>query len=653
MEESDPAHIGRYRLLGRLGSGGMGSVYLGRTPGGRPAAVKVVNAHLQADPDALDRFRREVETLGTVRNAFTAALIDAEVTTPPFWMATEYVPGPTLADAVDASGPFPVDLARAVLAALAEGLADIHVHGVLHRDIKPQNVILSATGPQLIDFGIARSETMANITLAGAAIGTPGFIAPETLTRSETGPASDVFALGVTMAYCLTGRAPYGQGSVATVSYRTVHEEMDLAGVPEEMARLIRACADKDPARRPEPQRIVELCDSELDVVRHPAYQRITASTPSADDTAAVAGAGPLPLPLPTVADQGAAAVSVPGDVPGGGPVAHAAPTVAAGTRFLPPPTYADPAGASSAPPAPVPTPVPTPSPASATGTRPAWYRRTPFLAAGAVAVVAVVAATALALQSSGSTADSKEPTGSGSHSGSGGGAGGKKLPQSLTVRGGKVLEAGQSLRTAHVRLVMQKNGDLVSYDEQNQPTWASRTSGENYKAVFQEDGNLVVYNPGQEEVWASDTGASTGAVLELRADGDVAITKNGHDLFSTDTVAGLPETMTVRARKTLETGDFLQAAHVKLVMQEDGNLVAYSDDRRRWASDTSGEHYKAVFQEDGNLVVYTADDKPVWASNTGYPEGGALLEFRADGTVAITKDGGELWSSGNGGGGE
>ncbi|WLQ37645.1 protein kinase [Streptomyces castrisilvae] len=625
LEEADPTHIGRYRLLGRLGSGGMGSVYLGRTPGGRPAAVKVVNAHLRTNPEALDRFRREVETLGTVRNAFTAALIDAEVTTPPFWMATEYVPGPTLADAVDASGPFPVDLARAVLAALAEGLADIHVHGVLHRDIKPQNVILSATGPQLIDFGIARSEAMANITLPGAAIGTPGFIAPETLTQGETGPAADVFALGVTMAYCLTGRAPYGRGSAATVSYRTVHEEMDLAGVPAEMARLIRSCAEKDPARRPEPQRIVELCDSEIDIVRHLAYQRITASTRSRsrEDTAAVADAGLLPPDADAAAPAPLA------------PVVHSAPTVAAGTQFLPPQAYSDPAGASAA--------------VSAPGGRPAWYRRTAFLAVVAVAVVAVVAATILTLRSSGSAADLKEPEASGNHSDSGGGPGGKELPQSMTVRGREVLKAGQTLQTAHVRLVMQKNGNLVSYDKADKPTWASGTSGKNYEAVFQEDGNLVVYTAAHKAVWASNTGASKGAVLELRTDGDVAITKGGRDLFSTDTVAGLPETKTVQAPKTLETGEFLQTAHVKLVMQEDGNLVAYGDDRSRWASRTSGENYKAVFQEDGNLVVYTADDKQVWATDTMRPEGGALLEFRVDGTVAIAKDGRDLWSSGDG----
>ncbi|WP_320784310.1 serine/threonine-protein kinase, partial [Streptomyces sp. CRN 30] len=329
LQNSDPTNMGRYRLVGRLGSGGMGSVYLGRTPGGRPAAVKVINAHLQDDPAALQRFRREVETLGTVRNAFTAALIDAEVDTPPFWMATEYVPGPTLADAVEASGPFPVDLGRAVLAALAEGLADVHVHGVLHRDIKPQNVILSATGPQLIDFGIARSDEMANITQVGTAIGTPGYMAPETLTRSEAGPPSDVFALGVTMAYCLTGRPPYGHGSLATVSYRTVHEEMDLAGVDAGMAELIALCGHKDPARRPGPQRIVELCDSETDIVSHPAYQRIIAMASTPDTAAAppTVVAAPPTVPAPPVPASSGPAAPVSPDAPTGIGVATPAPS--------------------------------------------------------------------------------------------------------------------------------------------------------------------------------------------------------------------------------------------------------------------------------------------------------------------------------------
>ncbi|WP_221348409.1 protein kinase domain-containing protein [Streptomyces beigongshangae] len=623
--------MGRYRLLGRLGSGGMGSVYLGRTPGGRPAAVKVINAHLQYDPAALGRFRREVETLGTIRNAFTAALIDAEVTNPPFWMATEYVPGPTLAGAVEASGPFPADLARAVLAALAEGLADVHVHNVLHRDIKPQNVILSATGPQLIDFGIARGEEMSHLTQVGTAIGTPGFIAPETLTRSEAGPASDVFALGVTMAYCLTGRPPYGQGSPATLSYRTVHEEMDLGGVPAEMARLIAACAHRDPARRPEPHRIVELCDSETDIVRHPAYQRIIAMASSADTAAtpAPAASTPPPTPTPTVAD------SAP-------PVDPAAAT-AVQTRFMP-----------SAPP-PRPPSRNDPAAASAHGTGPARFRRKPFVVVGAVVAVAVAAATVVALEGSGSDAEAKDPRASVSRDASRGSTaddgnrrkGGKPaaaLPQSLEVKPRRVLETGEFVQAAHVKLVMQEDGNLVSYDENDRPRWATRTSGANYRAIFQEDGNLVVHNAEDKPVWASNTGSAEGGVLELRADGDVVITRNGQDVFRTSTDPEAPQSLKVEPRRVLEAGEFVQAAHVKLVMREDGNLVSYDENNRiRWESRTSGANYRAIFQEDGNLVVHNAEDKPVWASNTGSAEGG-VLELRADGDVAITRNGQDVF---------
>ncbi|WP_246570332.1 protein kinase domain-containing protein [Streptomyces tauricus] len=532
--------MGRYRLLGRLGSGGMGSVYLGRTPGGRPAAVKVINAHLQYDPAALQRFRREVETLGTIRNAFTAALIDAEVDSPPFWMATEYVPGPTLADAVAATGPFPVDLARAVLAALAEGLADVHVHGVLHRDIKPQNVILSATGPQLIDFGIARSDEMSNITQVGTAIGTPGFIAPESLTRGEAGPPSDVFALAVTLAYCLTGRAPYGEGALATVSYRTVHEEMDLAGVPAEMAELIALCAHKDPAQRPGPQRIVELCASETDIVRHPAYQQIIAMAPASDTAAAAAPPTPPAPPAPsapyaptrvdaTAPTATVDAAALPGALPQSPvPSPAPAPATVAQTRFLPSPP---PDGPGGTPPR---------------GTRPVWRRRTPLIAAGAIVTVAVVVATAVALEGSGSTTGAKDPKASASRGDSHRSTADAKdpaasekptspapLPETLTVEPRRTLLTGEFLQTAHMKLVMQPDGNLVAYDVNDKATWASLTSGENYKAVFQEDGNLVVYTADDKPVWATNTGyPDGGAVLELRADGSFAVTKNGQDLF-------------------------------------------------------------------------------------------------------------------------
>ncbi|WP_413756392.1 protein kinase domain-containing protein [Streptomyces sp. MMBL 11-3] len=644
--------MGRYRLIGRLGSGGMGSVYLGRTPGGRPAAVKVINSHLQHDPAALERFRREVETLGTVRNAFTAALIDAEVDTPPFWMATEYVPGPTLADAVEASGPFPVDLGRAVLAALAEGLADVHVHGVLHRDIKPQNVILSATGPQLIDFGIARSDEMANITQVGTAIGTPGFMAPETLTRGEAGPPSDVFALGVTMAYCLTGRPPYGQGSLATVSYRTVHEEMDLAGVPAETAELIALCGHKDPAQRPGPQRIVELCDNETDIVSHPAYQRIIALA-SASDTAAASPTVPAPsTPHPSAPHPSAQTPPAPASPAPATLVSPDAPTRIGAV----PPGAPGPVQATAVQTRYVASSPQTGTPAApARGTGPAWLRRKPLIATGAAAAVAVAAvvATAVAMDGSGSGSEAKGPRSSVSRDASDPGAGKEpaadgSLPQSLTVKAPRTLEAGQSLEAAHVKLVMQEDGNLTARDEKDEQVWEAGTSGGGRKAVFQEDGNLVVQDAEGKTVWTTHTSSQQGgAVLELRADGVVAVVRDGKDIFRTTPDPALPQTLTVQPRRTLQVNEFVQAAHVKLLMQEDGNLVAYDEKNQpTWASDTSGENYKAVFQEDGNLVVYTPDDKPVWATDTGYPEGGAVLELRADGAFSITKDGQELYLS-------
>lgn len=249
-------------------------MYLARSPGGRPAAVKVINDHLQHDEQVMSRFRREVETLATVRSAFTAALIDSELDAPPFWLATEYVPGPTLHSAIVDGGPFPPELGRAVLAALAEGLADLQGHGVWHRDLKPHNVILSATGPQLIDFGIARTMGAAELTQVGSWLGTPGYMAPESITDGDTGAASDVFALGATLVFAMTGRPPFGEGSMATVSYRTVHEDVDLSGVDPDIAELIAACMHRDPEQRPTPQQIIDRCASDIDLVQHPAYQK-------------------------------------------------------------------------------------------------------------------------------------------------------------------------------------------------------------------------------------------------------------------------------------------------------------------------------------------------------------------------------------------
>ncbi|WP_405711404.1 serine/threonine protein kinase [Streptomyces xanthophaeus] len=187
LTDRDPAHIGAYALLARLGAGGMGQVYLGRSPGGRLVAVKVVREEITGRPEALARFRREVETVRAVRSAYTANLIDASLEGAPYWLATEYVAGPTLARAVGGHGPLPARTCRALGAALAEGLASVHAYGVTHRDLKPQNVILGAQGPQLIDFGIARGVGATELTQAGQIPGTPGYTAPEVLLGGGTG----------------------------------------------------------------------------------------------------------------------------------------------------------------------------------------------------------------------------------------------------------------------------------------------------------------------------------------------------------------------------------------------------------------------------------------------------------------------------------
>ncbi|MFD4032905.1 serine/threonine protein kinase [Streptomyces sp. NPDC058637] len=311
LRPQDPSRMGAYRLLARLGAGGMGQVYLGRSPGGRLVAVKVIRDEISDHPEALTRFRREAATVETVRSAYTAQLIEASLDASPYWLATEYVAGPTLRGAVEAGGPFPPDSALRLLAALAEGLAAVHVHGVIHRDLKPQNVILSPQGPQLIDFGIARGLDQTFITGEGMATGTPGFAAPEVILRNEAGPAADVFALGATLAYTVTGRPPYGFGDPSVVSYRAVHEDIDLAGVRPALAELIRECVAKAPADRPDPATLIARCavDSALATDPHyralvrgdgPAPVREAASTEGlerADGTAERAGRGEAAVP--------------------------------------------------------------------------------------------------------------------------------------------------------------------------------------------------------------------------------------------------------------------------------------------------------------------------------------------------------------------
>lgn len=247
----DPRQAGRYRLLSRLGRGGMGQVFLGQSPGGRLVAVKLIRPELAGDPGFRARFAREVATARTVGGIFTVPVVDADTDGPRPWLATAYVDGPSLADAIADQGPFPPAQALTLTAGLAEGLEAIHAAGVVHRDLKPSNVLLAPDGPRIIDFGISRATDSTGLTRTGWVTGSPGFMSPEQAEGGQVGPASDIFSLGSVLGYAVTGREPFGTGAATAVLYRVVHGEPDLDGAPEEIQPLVLRCMARDPQRRP------------------------------------------------------------------------------------------------------------------------------------------------------------------------------------------------------------------------------------------------------------------------------------------------------------------------------------------------------------------------------------------------------------------
>jgi serine/threonine protein kinase len=242
--------IGPYRIVGRLGSGGMGWVYLGRSPAGREVAVKVVRPELAAEGEFRERFAREVAAARVVSGAYTAAVIDADTEAELPWLATMYVPGPSLAEAVRTDGPLPEPQVRQLGAGLVEALQAIHAARVVHRDLKPANVLLASDGPRVIDFGISRVDGAPGLTRAGVVVGTPPFMSPEQIKGAQVGPPSDVFSLGGVLVYALTGRPPHGGGEA--VRYRVVLAEPELDGVPRGMRELIGCCLAKRPEERPQ-----------------------------------------------------------------------------------------------------------------------------------------------------------------------------------------------------------------------------------------------------------------------------------------------------------------------------------------------------------------------------------------------------------------
>ncbi|MFF1924733.1 bifunctional serine/threonine-protein kinase/ABC transporter substrate-binding protein [Streptomyces sp. NPDC058221] len=254
LRPTDPARIGGHRLLGRLGAGGMGVVYLGRTDAGALAAIKVILPEYAEDGDFRARFRREVEAARRVDSPWAVPVTGAGTEGERPWLATAFVPGPALSEAVARCGPLPARSVRVLGRLLARALTAVHTAGLVHRDVKPANVLLTVEGPRLIDFGIARAADATALTATDLVVGTPGFLSPEQASGGGTaaGPASDVFSLGCLLAYAATGRPPFGSGAVEALLYRTVHDEPDLDGVDdEELRALLTSLLAKEPDARP------------------------------------------------------------------------------------------------------------------------------------------------------------------------------------------------------------------------------------------------------------------------------------------------------------------------------------------------------------------------------------------------------------------
>ncbi|WP_405977432.1 serine/threonine-protein kinase [Streptomyces sp. NBC_00158] len=329
LSADDPREIGGYRLHARLGSGGMGEVYLAHTPGGRPIALKAVRREFAADPAFRERFAREVASARRIHGLFTAQVVDFGIDERTPWLATAYVPGPSLDEVVRRHGPLPVRTVLLLVAGIAEALQAIHGAGVVHRDLKPANVLLAGDGPRVIDFGIAHAAGSAALTGTGLRIGTAAFMAPEQALGRPVTSATDVFALGALTAYVAGGRPPFGGGPESTALYRVVHEQPDLTRVPAELEQLVRWCLAKEPADRPTTAQLIGYVHAHPGVGPRPEFAEGWLPRPVREEVGAgpaggwpaphapTAPAAPAPARVPAPAPVPAPDAPVPASAPG------------------------------------------------------------------------------------------------------------------------------------------------------------------------------------------------------------------------------------------------------------------------------------------------------------------------------------------------
>ena len=254
--QTDPSQVGRYRLVARLGAGGMGVVYLGVDSDGRQFAVKVLRPELADNPEFRVRFGREVTMLTRVQGVCTVRVIEADTQAPKPYLVTEYADGPSLSEYIDARGPLDAGMLYGLATGLAEALAAIHAAGIVHRDLKPSNVLLTAGGPKVIDFGIAQALDTTSLTRTGITVGSAGFMAPEQVT-GRAGTAADIFTWAVTVAYAASGQSPFGTGAPDAILYRIMHAAPDITAVPPGLHPLVEAALVKDPQARPTAQQLL------------------------------------------------------------------------------------------------------------------------------------------------------------------------------------------------------------------------------------------------------------------------------------------------------------------------------------------------------------------------------------------------------------
>jgi WD40 repeat protein len=292
LRSADPAEVGPYRLEAVLGEGGMGRVFLGRTPAGSAVAVKVVHREYAADPAFRKRFEQEVTTAKRVQGIYTAPVVDADIQADEPWLATAYIPGPSLQYAVTEYGPLRVEAALSLVARVAEALQSIHAADVIHRDLKPSNVILTGEGPKVIDFGIARAADVTSITGTGIGPGTPAYMAPEHIDGKTLTPAADVFALGLVANFAATGELAFGGGSALVVIRRIAEHEPNLELCPEPVRAITAACLAKDPKRRPTPAEVIQQCRRAATPGTNDGDGHISPSPPTPQSVAPTASPG-------------------------------------------------------------------------------------------------------------------------------------------------------------------------------------------------------------------------------------------------------------------------------------------------------------------------------------------------------------------------